>query len=455
MASNRSVSRRGYLGWSAAALGTGATACGALPGGGSEQTSSSRPIVEVVMTVPPGEAVARADRALAAFNALAETTRVRATTVQAPPGDDHPALAARIIAGADEDVYFSQSVGLPHKFQGLYKPLDPLARNDKEVKPGNYVTGTWNACGFKDKLYGLPYHFSGALMFYSKTLLRNYNQAQPKDTWTWADFADLAKKLTRSGDKPTWGTWALVHWPTVDVWLHRGGGGNWDNKGNSILDKPETLTSLQFLQDLYTKQGVVAVDDKGLFLNLGNPSPSHPFVVGQVGLWYIGPHVRSGLADPKINTAPVEWDQVEMPVRQAGMKADLPSGTGMNAMWNTSKRPEAAWQLVRWLSLPQAQMVRLSEGGWPALKQALNDPAFVNWEGKNNKFITERVVAPGTRDFPGASQFEQWLLGNTADDPNATKLLDDFAYGRVSAREFVDRAHPVAKRLREKYENAK
>jgi multiple sugar transport system substrate-binding protein len=380
---------------------------------------------------------------------------VRATKVLAPPGDDHPALAAKIIAGADDDLYFSQSAGLPHKFQGLYKALDGLVRTDKEVKAGNYVTGSWDVCGYKDKLYGLPYTASGALMFYSKTLLKTYSLPEPKDAWTWSDFADLAKKLTRPGDKPTWGTWGLVHWPTIDVWLHRGGGGNWDAKGNSILDTPATLAGLQFIQDLYTRQGVVAVDDKGAFVNLGNPSPTHPFVVGQVGLWYIGPHVRSGLADPKINTTPVEWDQVEMPVRQAGMKADVPSGVGMNAMWNSSKRPEAAYQLVRWLSLPPGQQLHLSAGGWPALKQALSDPAFVNWQGKNNKFITERAVAPGNRLFPGGAQFEQWLLGDTADDPNATKLLEDFAYGRVSAKEFVDRAHPMAKRLRERYENAR
>jgi hypothetical protein len=38
-------------------------------------------------------------------------------------------------------------------------------------------------------------------------------------------------------------------------------------------------------------------------------------------------------------------------------------------------------------------------------------------------------------------QFERRLGGDTADDPNATKLLEDFAYGRVSAKELVDRVH--------------
>lgn len=286
-------------------------------------------------------------------------------------------------------------------------------------------------------------------MFISKTLLSNLNLPLPTDTWTWDDYTDLARKATRTGEAPTWGTYGIVHWPTIDVWLHRGGGGNWDNKGNSMLDKPETLAGLQFIQDLFIRHNVVPLDDKKMYVDARTT-----FFNGQLAFWYLGPHARAWMIDPTRNTGKIDWDQVEMPVRQAGVKTDIPSGTGMNAIWSTSKHVDEAYQLVRWFSQLQGQMLHMSSGGWPVLKQALNDPSFLKWENKNNKFITERIAAPGNRDFPGGQQFERWLGGDTADDPNAAKLLEDFTYGRVSAKEFVDRAHPTAKRLREKYENA-
>ena len=97
---------------------------------------------------------------------------------------------------------------------------------------------------------------------------------------------------------------------------------------------------------------------------------------------------------------------------------------------------------------------------FPAQAVSLQDPRgpAVRCNSTRRKLATYRgmvVVAPGNRDFPGGVQFERWLGGDTADDPNATKLLEDLAYGRVSAKEFVDRAHPVARRLREKYESAR
>ena len=449
------LTRRAQVGWSALLLGGAggaAAACGPAPGAGPEGVAGSRPIVEVVVTVQPGEAITRATAATDAFNALAETTRVRAAVVQAPA--DNKALAAKIIGGADDDLYFSESVGMDYKYQGLYKELDALVRPDKEVKAAGYVPGTWDVCRYREKLYGLPYGFGGTLMFLSKTLFGQLSVPLPPDTWTWAEFVDLARRLTRStGERQTYGTWAQIHWPTFDVWLHRGGGGNWDARGTSLLDKPETLAGLQFLQDVFTKQGVVPLAEDGKFA----PGDGRPEFMAQAvtGMWYIGPHARAWLVDPARNTARIEWDQAEMPVRQAGLKADVPSGVTMNAIWSTSKRPEAAYQFVRWLSLLPGQMLHLSTGGWPTLRQALSDPAFLRWEGKRNQFIAERVVAPGNRDFPGGVQFERWLGGDTADDPNATKLLEDLAYGRVSAKEFVDRAHPVARRLREKYESAR
>lgn len=447
------ITRRSIL----AAGGLGgllAADCGIGTTSGPEKIDTSKPIVTVYLTAAPGNSVTRANLQVPAFNELSEKTRVRAEVIPTPAQGGTDALAARIIAGSDEDLYFRETSGNAFKFQGLYRVIDDLTKNDKEATKSAYMDGTWDLCGWQGKLYGLPYGTNSWIMVYNKLLFESMGVKPPTDTWTWAEMLEMARKLTSTrGDRPTYGVYSAInHWQTIDTWLQRGGGGTFDAQGNIRVNAAESLESLRWYQELVTKSGAYrTVEWNG---TAQNPEFRKSFLEGNVGLLYLGASNRQFLVDKVNNTLPVEWDQVEMPVRVAGQNPAHSTPLQMNAMWRTSKRPEAAYQFLRFLSLQTAQLIHITTGDIPALKSALNSQQFISWEGKNNKFLLNRKAAPDNRAFPGGDPWEAWLGGNKRDDPNAGFLLHEFMLGNMSVNDFIRTAEPMLRQLRDKYSKA-
>ena len=48
------------------------------------------------------------------------------------------------------------------------------------------------------KLYGLPNGTQTMVMYYNKKMFDDAGIAYPKDGWTWDEFSDAAKKLTKA-----------------------------------------------------------------------------------------------------------------------------------------------------------------------------------------------------------------------------------------------------------------
>src|ERR1051325_4721750 len=111
------------------------------------------------------------------------------------------------------------------------------------------------------KLYGLPSDFSTIVMFYNQDLFDKYGVEYPREDWTWSDYLDKARQLTRDtdGDGHTdiWGTMntnAYNRWPAW-VWMNGGELFTPDNK-ICTLDDPKCIEGLRFYLDLSCKHHV-------------------------------------------------------------------------------------------------------------------------------------------------------------------------------------------------------
>jgi hypothetical protein len=123
----------------------------------------------------------------------------------------------------------------------------------------------------------------------------------------------------------------------------------------------------------------------------------------------------------------------------------VPAFGSINAILRNSKNPDVAYQALRRLSMRDIQRVLMDEGRVPILKALLNEPAFLNWEGKNNRVFLQRQYIPGSRDVPGGGEWERQVT------EDLTGLLD----GKFTARALVDKQLPILKQLRARYEQKK
>ena len=83
---------------------------------------------------------------------------------------------------------------------GLLKNLDSLIASDDSFHPDKYYSGCYEAGELQNSQYALPYESVPTLMFVNQTLLEKENIPLPDEHWTWDDFYEICRKLTRDTD---------------------------------------------------------------------------------------------------------------------------------------------------------------------------------------------------------------------------------------------------------------
>lgn len=83
---------------------------------------------------------------------------------------------------------------------GLLKNLDSLIASDDSFHPDEYYSGCYEAGELQNSQYALPYESVPTLMFVNQTLLEKENIPLPDEHWTWDDFYEICRKLTRDTD---------------------------------------------------------------------------------------------------------------------------------------------------------------------------------------------------------------------------------------------------------------
>jgi multiple sugar transport system substrate-binding protein len=254
------------------------------------------------------------------------------------------------------DVHWQQhvrDVGLG----GLAIDLSPFLKRD--AYPKDYLG--WEPYGWQGKQYGVPTAVQGTGLFYNKALFDEAGVKYPDDTWTWEQFADAARRLTKPGADGATTTWGAadqggqnVGW--IDALLHAFGGAVFaaDFTASQIA-QPRSLEAIEFRASW------------GPRLNIAENVPagrSGQFTTGKIamatsGSWFVANVKRA--ATSALLASRVPWDVAPVPrgpVRRGGLTHELGIGIPQGA-----KHPDASWLAVRHLSskeglLPFAQIGR-------------------------------------------------------------------------------------------------
>jgi ABC-type glycerol-3-phosphate transport system substrate-binding protein len=164
--------------------------------------------------------------------------------------------------------------------------------------------------------------------------------------WMWDQFLDMARRATRrEGDKVT----VYGHLNAYGagtrflplMWQH--GGGVWkdpDQRTTLGFDLPGTIEAMQFVGDLAAKHQVLPPPGEAGF----------SFDNGNVAMVYTSSFDLVG-ADQRWKFA---WTAAYPPQKTKRVTCAITNGW---AIAKAGRQPEAAWQLVRWLSAKDGQTV--------------------------------------------------------------------------------------------------
>lgn len=110
-------------------------------------------------------------------------------------------LSGKVILGNEPDVFMV----LPQDFNvfsstGVLKNLDGLIKDDKGFSSDKYYKAAYEFGKYQGGQFALPYESVPTLMFVNKTLLQKEGIPIPNNNWTWGDFFNICKRVTKDTD---------------------------------------------------------------------------------------------------------------------------------------------------------------------------------------------------------------------------------------------------------------
>jgi len=351
------MSRRGFLGLSAAAGVSTLTACGNSAG-----SSATGPLV---MTVWGGDPDRKAYQAR--IDLLVKKYPELKVKLQLIPSDSYPQKVQTMIAGGNgpDIMQVAESVNT-YASKNQLLPLDDLAK-----KASLDTTQRFGPVGdiysYQDKKYAIPDRSGAMIVYYNKELFAKKGIKAPTADWTWDDALAAFKELTIPGKQ--WGYGGAGWWPQWWSFVYQNGGQIIDDHGRPAVASDAAVEALQWAGDLVFKHKVVpsAKDYADMGADIGGDQAfaNQKVAVNATGFWAI-----AGLT-----TTSFGWDIA--PMWRGKKQAVSAFGSGL-AVSRTSKQADNAFKAIDFLTSPEAQKEIISFGqDVPASLEVQKSDAFL------------------------------------------------------------------------------
>ncbi len=394
-------------------------------------------------------------------------------------GDFRRTLQRDLVASMAADVFFDDdddmSAFVP---QGHYLNLDPLIRQEGFDLDAYYRQAVecfrWN-----ESQYGLPAVWGCSLILYNKDLFAEAGITADPLNWTWDEFLDALKKLTRPvvRDGRTVQCYGYIRdnqahtlchiWQAGGTILQRqlicpACGGKNDvsdlahaaeeicrSCGKSLagakedwagrINTPEAIRGVQFAVDLMKyapRQQANNSAEQSMNRELFN--------TGRLGMMRGGPFSAAALKDVNIN-----WDIGYYPAGPGGRWTRFYCD-GFS-IWSKTKHPQEAWRLLKFICGPQAMRIHAKDAASiPALKAIAESEAFnrpdTPWdEMKFVRAIDHARFQRKTSEWDEVTQKMTKYMDMVFMDPGATGRITPQQFGELCEEE-IDRILERAQR---------
>lgn len=252
-----------------------------------------------------------------------------------------------------------------------------------EVKD-SYDPSVWAIPNIGGKQYGVPFLLVPRLIFYNKDLFQAAGIAEPTNDWTWADFMDIAKKLTKDD---LYGyvypaTFAGRGYQDYLSWLYSAGGQILSADGKSAaFNSTAGKESLQFIVDMFSSK---VVPPSGQYDDV---SQEDLFMRGKAGMAMMRALAVQQLRKDYPN---LKYGLVLPPKGAAGQYSF--ADWGFYSIAQRSKHPEEAWKWTKYITSKEVAAKYLEAVG---LFPARQDTGLFASDAEYMKFIEYTPNAKG------------------------------------------------------------
>lgn len=278
------------------------------------------------------------DRAIERFEESHPQVKVRYTS-GIEKKDYSEWCAKRILEGEMPDVFmvldtdFNQYCSL-----GILQELNTFMESDLEFQSEEiFQTAMDIGKGMEEIQYALPYEVVPTMLFVNKTLLRQEGIEMPQQDWTWDEFMEICRKVTKDTD----GDGRIDQFGTYNYsWqdaMYTSGGSAFDNERQKVdFSNQYVVESLKFMKEL-------------LALNQGENVTQEDFDAGKVAFMPLTfAEYRTYKTYPyKIKKySNFQWDCTTFPGRTKGENISKVDALliGIN---HDSTEKELAWEFLK------------------------------------------------------------------------------------------------------------
>ena len=220
-----------------------------------------------------------------------------------------------------------------------------------------------------DSLYGIPKDWTSRAIFYNKDLFDAAGVPYPTADWTWSEFRDIAKQLTKGeGPDKQYGfyTWNSQYPLQGFVWSNGGDFVSPDGmSATGYLDSPQTIEAVEWYRRLQAEDGVApaaaqaeTVGDATVLFTNGK------LAMLENGIWPLSTfQTTDGLNFGTVLPPKTDSGKLVTVLHQADW-----------AMNPAAADKDTTWELLKWLTSARAAGIRGKSGfSLPAIPSVAKD----------------------------------------------------------------------------------
>jgi multiple sugar transport system substrate-binding protein len=372
------------------------------------------------------------------------------------PADYEAKISAMVAGNEAPDLgYVRDFFALPWAEAGKLYDIFELIDNDPDLSREDFLDQAfiyWN----KDQAYGVYTAMEAFGLFYNKQLFKNAGvedlPTKVEDALTWDEFVELCKKLTldqngKTPNDPGFDPKQIKQYGVrVSFSLQQYMGMVFSNGGDYVsddgmdfgLNKAEAADALQKIADLVVKHHVAPSPAELKAL----PSAAVSLMSNQSAIIWDGQwtllDLGQGSTEFGVGVLPVLKTYATNPAQ------------GTSAIFKSTKHPDEAYLLWKWLANPEKSLSLHAQGLWmPLMKEwYTNEELLAKWamvkpahpDGYIDAFVNP--VLNNLRRNPSA-----YVKNFTQINSIVTPALESVYLGNETAQEAMDRIAPEVNKL--------
>jgi multiple sugar transport system substrate-binding protein len=307
-------------------------------------------------------------KAVVSFNASQSKIFVDSRVL--PASDYETKLTTLLAAGTEMDVYAEkrQTDVFSQNDNGFIEPLDAYFAKTKADR--SMIDAYKDTVVVGGKILGIPYRGGAYFLYFNKKVFQKAGIPTPdtyvkSGTWTWAKYAEVAKKLA-SGDGKVFGALQYVWGQNMVMASYQAGRQGITRDGKVDIDDG-TIAAIKMRKDLEQAKAIWSLVD----LKVTKTHYSTAFFTGTVGMLPIGEWFPSQIIAARDNgnlkgMDYSDWGVTRLPCDSKDyVTIGVPTFTCVAA---NSKHKDAAFTFAQWLGGAQGAKVIAENGLYPPVQ---------------------------------------------------------------------------------------